>query len=49
MAVTYVVQRSLAFFADMSALTKCILSHRRLLRCGDSAASALGLNTVNID
>lgn len=43
------VQFSLPFFADMNTLTKCILAHRQLLRCGDCATSALGLKTVYID
>lgn len=44
-----VVQERLPFFADTSALRKCIVFHRQLLRCGDCATSALGLKTVNID
>lgn len=37
------VQDSLPFFADTSALRKFIVFHRQLLRCGDCATSALGL------
>lgn len=43
------VQLSLLLLADMSTLTKCILAHKQLLRCGDCATSAVGLKTVYID